>query len=73
MVNKMKLSDLSPDDRLELLQSLSIEADLCTDERYTGGMNGSGRMYEKYTTIKIRLVADIDEERHELSEAELSL
>lgn len=69
----MKLSDLTPADRLELLQSLCIEADIEKNESYIGGMDGSGRMYEVRTKIKLRLVADIDEERYDISEAELDL
>lgn len=69
----MKLSDLSPADRLELLKSLSIEADVKTTEVYTGGMDGSGQLYKDCHTIKIRLVADIDEARHDISETEFDL
>lgn len=69
----MNLSDLSASDRLELLQSLSLEAEIKTSESYIGGMDGSGRMYEKSHTLNLRLVADIDEERHVLSEEELNL
>jgi len=69
----MKLSDLSSEDRLELLQSLSLEAEIKTNESYIGGMDGSGRMYEKSHTLNLRLVADIDEDRHIISEEEISL
>lgn len=69
----MKLSDLSSEDRLELLQSLSLEVDHTTQSEYTGGMDGSGQLYKDYHVIKMRLVADIDEDRHIISEEEISL
>lgn len=70
----MKLSDLSPADRLELLKSLRIEADVETTEVYSGGFSGDGSaLYQERHTVKIRLVADIDEERHDISEAEFDL
>lgn len=61
------------EDLIEALKSLRIETETESKEVYTGGLDDSGRLYKIHTKIKLRLVADIDDQTYDISETEIDL
>lgn len=50
-----------------LRDSLRLEVDEITKSNYTGGFDGRS-LYEDTKTIKIRLMADIEDQSHQIDE-----